>query len=498
MIEIQTPEWVKHAVFYQIFPDRFAKSDQVDHPEGLKFVDWNSTPTEKDFFGGDLYGVIEKLDYLSDLGINALYLNPIFASTSSNRYNTYDYYKVDPLLGGDAAFRQLIDQAHKRGMKIILDVVLNHTGRGFWQFNHILENGDKSPYIDWFIIYDWPLRPYSKSEKKPINYEAWWGYPELPKLNTNNPSVQDFLLEMAKYWMSFGIDGWRIDVPMEIKAPGFWKRFRDVVKNENPEAYIVGEVWAEANEWLQGDRFDGVMNYVFAKNAINFFGAKTLNLKDFSHDEFTVEPFDSDQFGKSINEMMSLYDWQITCSQLNLIDSHDMPRALWLMGNDISALKLAVLFQMTMPGAPCVYYGDELGLSTSGDPQCRGSIPWGNNEKLDLSLLSFYKRAINLRHSNSILRIGKFQEISSEKGIYSFVRFEGDEYALVIFNSNEQEIKVRIEKNGGMNINQYWSYDENKSVDVVNFDLLKVKAREGVVIFYTGIDKTPPKIMFDL
>jgi len=496
MTEIQTPEWVKHAVFYQIFPDRFSKSSRVKNSEGTRFVDWDSTPTEKNFHGGDLYGVIERLDYLSDLGVNALYLNPIFSSTTNHRYNAYDYFIVDPLLGGDEAFRELIEKAHEKGIRIILDAVFNHTCRGFWQFSHILENGDKSPYIDWFIIYDWPLRPYSNDKDKPINYEAWWGYPELPKLNTDNPAVQEFIFDVVKHWMGFGIDGWRIDVPMEIKHPGFWERFRKIVKDENPEAYIVGEVWTEAHEWLKGDRFDGVMNYIFAKNAINFFGSKSNKLNEFSHDEFKIEPIDSNQFAKSIRDMVNLYDWNITCSQLNLLDSHDMPRALWLMGDDQTALKLAVLFQMTMPGAPCIYYGDEIGLSSGSDPYCRGTIPWGDTEKIDNELLSFYKEAIHLRNSNSVLRSGDFNEVFTDNGVYAFSRENNGEQALVVFNSNEHDIKIKFEGIGDQSIKKMWTYAGEKIEDI-NFDgTFEVKAREGTVIFLSGLEKHPP--LFEL
>ena len=480
MSSIQTPEWVKHAVFYQIFPDRFAKSGNIDLPKNIKFVDWNSKPSEKDFFGGDLYGVIDKLDYLSDLGINALYLNPIFSSTSNHRYNTFDYFSVDPLLGGDEAFKALLVAAHNRGMKVILDAVFNHVGRGFYQFNHILENGNKSPYIDWFIIYDWPLRPYRNTKDKPINYEAWWGYPELPKLNMHNLAVREYIFDVVNFWMDYGIDGWRIDVPMEIRADGFWEEFRQVVKAKNPEAYIVGEVWSDAKEWLEGDRFDGVMNYPFASSAINFFGAKTLNIDDFSHDEFKITPFDADKFGKTIDYNQSLYDWQINCTQLNLLDSHDMPRALRLMGEDKSAMKLAVLFQMTMPGAPCVYYGDEFGLSAGSDPECRGTMPWGKDDVIDFDLVAFYKRVIELRNSNKILRTGNFKTIIANDGLYGFSRAENDKQALVVFNSNENEVKINIHES--QNITDIWTFSGWQEI---SNGTIRVKEREGIVVFFS-------------
>lgn len=494
MQEITTPDWVKHAVFYQIFPDRFAQSKNLSNYSGLKFSSWDSIPTEKSFHGGDLYGIIEKLNHLTDLGINAIYLNPIFASTSNHRYNTFDFFKVDPLLGGDDAFRELISKAHDNGIKIILDAVLNHTGRGFWQFNHILENGINSPFIDWFIIHNWPLRPYSNNKMDPINYEAWWGYPELPKLNTNNPEVQEFLFEMTKHWMGFGIDGWRMDVPMEINAPGFWEKYRSIVKECNPDAYIVGEVWTQAKDWLRGDRFDAVMNYPFAKNAINFFGSRTLRQNEFSHDQFNIEPIESVEFGKRVNEMINLYDWSITTAQLNLLDSHDTPRALWMMGDDLSAMKLAVLFQMTMPGAPCIYYGDELGLSSAGDPFCRGTIPWDQPEKLNYDLHNYYKMLIKLRNENEILRIGSFKEVFSENGVYSYLRTLNHLNALVIINSNQESKKFKIDNIEIGSIRVIWEFGEGRSLNKLNDKYFDIPAREGVIIFFEGLGLHEPEI----
>src|SRR5688572_239476 len=267
---IRTPDWVKQAVFYQIFPDRFARSPRINHPPGLKFKKWGSHPKEQGFQGGDLLGVVDKLDYLRDLGVTALYLNPIFSSASNHRYHTFDYFQVDPLLGGNAALRELLDQAHLRNIKVVLDGVFNHASRGFWQFHHILETGGNSPYIDWFIIEKWPLNPYPKNAKEKTNYEAWWNMAALPKLNTKTPAVREFILDIVHYWLEFGIDGWRLDVPAEIDDDEFWRAFRIAVKTANPEAYIVGELWEEAHRWLAGDQFDATMNYMVAWSSMSF------------------------------------------------------------------------------------------------------------------------------------------------------------------------------------------------------------------------------------
>jgi len=266
MRDINTPGWVKHAVFYQIFPDRFAKSDRVEKPNNLE--PWESPPTVEGYKGGDLLGVVEHLDHIQELGATAIYFTPIFQSASNHRYHTHDYHQVDPLLGGNAAFRVLLDEAHRRGMQVVLDGVFNHASRGFFQFSDILEHGPHSPWLDWFTVEGWPLSAYDGS--KPANYVSWVGNRALPKLNTDNPQVREFIMRVAEHWLRQGIDGWRLDVPFEIHTEGFWQEFRQRVKAINPEAYIVGEVWRDARQWLQGDQFDGVMNYLFAEAAIAF------------------------------------------------------------------------------------------------------------------------------------------------------------------------------------------------------------------------------------
>ena len=364
-----TPEWVKDAVFYQIFPDRFARSDRVAKPPNLE--PWDSRPTVYGFKGGDLVGVAERLDYLRDLGINALYFNPIFQSAANHRYHTHDYYQVDPLLGGDAAFRELLGEAHRLGIRIVLDGVFNHASRGFFQFDHILENGAASPYLDWFIVKGFPLNAYHGTP----NYQCWHDLPALPEFNTNNPEVRTFILNVARHWLEQGIDGWRLDVPYDIEDDNFWREFRQVVKSVNPEAYIVGEVWSEARHWLQGDQFDAVMNYVLNRACLGFFGGEHLDTTQ-RPGGFFLQPLSTVQFADAIDHLLTLYDWKVTLVQLNLLSSHDMPRFLTLVQGDKAALQLATLFQMTFPGAPCIYYGDEIGMAGGHDPDCRRAFPW--------------------------------------------------------------------------------------------------------------------------
>lgn len=442
-MSFRTPDWVKHAVFYQIFPDRFARSARLAHIPGIQFKPWGSPPEEQGFQGGDLLGVVDKLDYLQELGINALYLNPIFASASNHRYHTYDYMQVDPLLGGNAALRELLDAAHARNMYVVLDGVFNHASRGFWAFHHILECGGDSPYIDWFIVRGWPLRPYEHSAEKPHNYDAWWDLPALPKFNIKNPGVRKYLLDVARYWIDFGIDGWRLDVPEEIKDVEFWRAFRATVKEGNPDAYIVGEIWHEAREWLAGDRFDAVMNYVFSRLALGFFGAETLRT-DYKPGGYTLVTLDAGDLAAGIHHMYGIYSWEVAQAQLNLLDSHDTARILWTVGGDESALRLCTLFQMTMPGAPCIYYGNEIGMTGATDPFCRGAFPWHDETQWNYDLLDFFKRAIRLRRQHAVLRIGTYETIYAAHDVFGFVRSLGSRHAIVLFNRNREAQRIDL------------------------------------------------------
>ena len=437
---MHTPDWAKHAVFYQIFPDRFARSGRVEAQETVSLKPWGAPPEEQGFQGGDLYGVADRLDYLDDLGITALYLNPIFASAANHRYHTYDYYEVDPLLGGTEALRTLLDAAHARDMRVVLDGVFNHASRGFWPFHHVLENGPASPYVDWFRIDDWPLRPYAADGSH--NYAAWYDIPALPKLNTDHPPVRDFLFDVARHWIDFGIDGWRLDVPREIETDGFWETFRTVVKDADPEAYLVGEIWGEAPSWVQGDRFDGLMNYPLLDATLSFFGAGSL--RDYSTAHLTFDPLDAEAFADEIDALLALYDWEATCAQLNLLDSHDMARAPWILGGNADALRQAVLFLMTMPGAPCIYYGDEVGLSAAGDPHCREAFPRDQTD-WDTDLLSFYRDATALRHRHEVLRTGRVEILHADGRVLVFRRTLDDATAVVAFNAGPEAVRVDLD-----------------------------------------------------
>lgn len=467
-MSIQTPDWVRDAVFYQIFPDRFAKSERVKRA-GVKLEAWDTPPNPYDFKGGDLYGVVEHLDYLQDLGINAIYFNPITASASNHRYHTYDYFKIDPLLGGDEAFRELLHAAHARGIRVVPDGVFNHASRGFWQFHHVLENGEGSPYVDWFQFdperlkrhKPWGAYPGEKEQQQlnsgvgsynAIGYNAWWNLPALPKLNTRTPAVREFIFEAAEHWLRFGADGWRLDVPAEIDDDAFWQEFRRRVKATNPDAYIVGEIWLESQRWLKGDQFDAVMNYLVSAALMGWLiGDK---MPDYAYRigglHKVLRPFNAAEFGDRIEYLLNLYAPEINDVQLNLLDSHDTPRFLTTAGGDESALRLAYLFIFTYIGAPCVYYGDEIGLDGGPDPECRKAFPW-EESKWNQDLRKYMKDLASLRHSNPALRRGTYRRILSDHDVIAFVRQYEGETCLVVINAGKTDRQLDVDlKNAGI------------------------------------------------
>jgi cyclomaltodextrinase / maltogenic alpha-amylase / neopullulanase len=434
------PSWISGAIFYQIFPDRFAKSSHVLKPHHLE--DWDSPPTTHGFKGGDLLGVSEHLDYLEDLGINAIYFNPIFQSSANHRYHTYSYSHIDPILGGDEAFRTLLTEAHRRGIHIVLDGVFNHTGRGFFQFNHILENGPASPYLDWFHIRGFPLRAYDGDTGG--NYACWWGLCALPKLNTDNPDVREFLWNIGRYWIEQGIDGWRLDVPGEIDDDAFWHEFRKRVKGANPDAYIVGEIWGDATPWLISGQFDATMNYLFARAAMGYFLADTFDENLTAGLSYAPVPrLDGPGFRQEIDNLLGLYPGAVNRSQLNLLDSHDTARLLSLARGDERAVMLAVLFQMTYVGAPCVYYGDEIGMTGGRDPDCRRSMIW-DSARWNTALHDAYRRYIKLRRERRALTDGDYRPLHAEGRVFIFGRRFETETVVVALNSGRNTVKLNV------------------------------------------------------
>jgi cyclomaltodextrinase len=450
---VDTPAWVRDAVFYQVFPDRFAGSARVQKPAPLE--PWDDPPTHHGFKGGDLLGIAEKLDYLGDLGVTALYLTPIFQSASNHRYHTYDHLHVDPLLGGDDALRELLDSAHAREMRVILDGVFNHTGRGFWPFHHILENGAASPYRDWFHIDLDVLEgrrefvPYPPRDAPPdaaVGYRAWWGLPALPKLNTDQPDVREYLFSVAEHWLRFGIDGWRLDVPTEIDDPSFWATFRARCRAVRDDAYLVGEIWVPAPDWVGGDRFDALMDYPLAEAILGFVGGPSLDLAVVGAQKQYrdhLRPLDGPGFAARLGELLGAYDPEVVAVQLNLLGSHDTPRALTVLSGDGDALRMAVLLQGFLPGAPCIYYGDEVGLAGGIDPDNRRAFPWDEG-RWDQELRAFVRTVLRLRTAEPALRHGTTTTTGAAWQAVALERHLDDGRLVLAINAGSEPVDLEV------------------------------------------------------
>jgi cyclomaltodextrinase / maltogenic alpha-amylase / neopullulanase len=419
-----TPYWVQDAIFYHIFPDRFANGDTTNDPPNLQ--KWGSPPTNWGFQGGDLRGILQHLDYLLDLGVNALYLNPIFLASTNHRYNTSDYFQIDPRLGTLADFHALVDALHKNDMRIVLDGVFNHCGRGFFAFTDVLENNERSAYKDWFYIKQFPLDAYN-GDGEATNYLGWWNLKSLPKLNAGNPKVREYIFSVACYWIGQGADGWRLDVPNEIDNDGFWEEFRHVVKSANRDAYLTGEIWDVNPRWANNTHFDGLLNYP-VKDALA---------------AFLQERENAVQFGERIETIVKAYPRENLFAMFVPLDSHDTERFKTLVGRDTKKLKLAFLFQMAFPGAPAIYYGDEIGMEGGKDPDNRRAFPW-RESTWDQGLRQWVRQLISLRKRTPSLRRGEYVRLMAEDGNYVFARTLGEQNILIALNASGQEHRTVV------------------------------------------------------
>lgn len=416
----ETPKWVRDAIFYQIFPERFYNGDPDISPK--KTCEPNEPPKYDSFYDGDLEGIIKKLKHITELGANTLYLNPIFEAPSSHKYDTSDYQKIDPHFGDINTYEKLVKALKKNSMHLILDCVFNHTGTKFWAFKDIKKNKEKSKYIDWYFVKKFPLM-----EKGKPNYECWYDFPILPKLNVDNPEVREHLMTVARQWLESGANGWRLDVPNEIDHP-FWKEFRNVVKSVNKDNYIVGEIWQNGKDWLHGDEFDAVMNYRFRDAVIEFFAKQKI---------------DAQEFVKQIGHQLYDYPMQANFAMMNLLSSHDTARFFTVANKDIDKVKLAIAFQFTYLGAPSIYYGEEIGMEGDKDPDNRRFMIW-EKRKWNKDLLQTYKTLIRLRNENEVLRHGEIRFLFANNMTFGFERFTEKESLYIFINNSPQKVKVNI------------------------------------------------------
>ena len=460
------PDWVYGGVMYQIFPERFNYSDTNSLFE--EKVEWGSTPKRLEFQGGDLYGIIDKLDYIKNLNVNILYLNPIFLSGSTHRYDTWDHFKVDPKLGGEKALEKLIDELHARKMKIIFDTSLNHVHPKHFAFQDIIKNGEKSKYKDWFTIYEYPVhlkyRPHlyentykvgwdgNEKEYKqylektfleteipvknidddgPIvepSYKSWWGVPDMPKINYSCEDARKWALDVTAFWINnFNIDGWRMDVAKEIDLL-FWKDFRNIAKDSNQNVLLFSEIFGDTSQWLQGDMFDGTMNYSFRESMVDYFATKRMNISEFSD---------------SLANLYFMYSFKALSSCQNLLSSHDVKRFLNRC-SDLSSIYGPIFMQATFPGIAGIYYGDEIGLNGGNEPNNREAFPWNDEGSWDLNLQNYIREIMNIKSSNNILKYGNFQLLPNQNDAIVFRRVLRDKSLLCIFNRSEDQKNIKI------------------------------------------------------
>jgi cyclomaltodextrinase / maltogenic alpha-amylase / neopullulanase len=440
------PEWVKNTVWYQIFPERFANGNIKNNPKDT--LPWGSTePSPTNFFGGDMEGVIQNIDYLKDFGVSGIYFTPIFKAHSNHKYDTIDYLEIDPQFGSKETFRKLIEVCHSNGIKVMLDAVFNHSGFYFPQFQDVLKHGEKSRYKNWFHINEFPLI----TEPKP-NYDTFAFTPFMPKLNTENPEVKEYLLEVGRYWVrEFNIDGWRLDVANEVDH-AFWRDFRKEVKAIKPDLYILGEIWHDSMPWLRGDQFDAVMNYPFTTNILNLFAKQKITVKEFVD---------------NMTGVVHMYPKNVNDFAFNLVGSHDTPRILTECGEDIERVKQVFTLLLTFIGTPCLYYGDEIGMTGGQDPFCRECMEW-DKEKQNVDLFEHIQKLIHLRKENPLLaNTGElfFIPAGPEDTSLAFAKSDGTKTVMVILNTSNENVEYAVPFNmTGKTITNLWNREEKTKI----------------------------------
>ena len=406
-------EWMKDAVFYQIFPERFRRGDFSKDDSYINQA-WEDLPTPSSFAGGDLKGIIEKLDYIKDLGVTCLYLTPIFISPTNHKYDTIDYYEIDSQFGDKNDFKKLVEKAHSLGIRIVLDAVFNHMCHENPVFKDVRERGKESIYYDWFYI------DGDKADIEKINYETFAHVYNMPKLRTSNRQVQDYLIKIAKYWIEeFDVDGWRLDVSDEV-SHDLWKRFRKEIKSAKADAVIIGENWHNAEAFLRGDEFDSIMNYAFTKTCLDYFKGK----------------ISAQKASDKLNMIFMRNRDQVNRMMLNFLDTHDTPRFITEIGGSLDKTLAALALSVVYMGANSLYYGTEVGLEGKGDPDCRRTFPWEKiEEKQDV--LGKIKEILAVKKHEAIKNGGI--KIYSEGDLLILERFVNEKTLSLVINLGKEK-----------------------------------------------------------
>ena len=426
------PAWTRDAVVYNIFPDSFAAGKRLAP---------NGAPPCR---GGTVRGVTENLDYIASLGFNCIYLNPIFAARSYHRYDTLDYYRIDPHMGAEDDLRDLVRRAHALGIRVILDGVFNHVSSDHPFFRDVLEKGRASRYYSCF--YALPETPRLPAAGELPGYTCFSYVADMPKTNTADPFLRQYFCDIGAYWVrKFDVDGWRLDVANELDD-GFLRAFRASVKSAKSDALIVGEVWENAAHYLGGDMLDSAMNYDFRRYCRRFFAEQTV---------------DAETFDTNVSTLLLRYNENALFAQLNLLDSHDVSRFLSLCGGKTERMELAVLLQMTFPGMPCVFYGDEKGLCGESEPEYRRPMAWDASSPLE----EVYRRMIALRKTHPALRYGSFHTELACGGVYRYSRVWNGTKITVAMNLGAEPVKAEkrgtllLKKGENRDIIGAWEYE---------------------------------------
>lgn len=410
---IKEVSWARDAIIYEIFIDRFWSGDNKRDKSYIN-MNWSDIPTPKSFAGGNLEGIIEKLDYLADLGINTIYLTPIFKSISNHKYDISNYYEISEHFGDKAVLKKLINECHKKGMHVILDAVFNHISMLSKKFQDVIKRGKKSKYFDWFII----KGDYVDLEK--VNYECFSSCAYMPKINTNNREASKYLIDVGKYYIkNYHIDGWRLDVSDEV-SHDFWRTFRKEMKKCNKDVLLTGENWQDGSSYLKGDQFDGIMNYSFCR---------ILN------DYFAFNKMDAISFVDALNNLLARYQTPITNMNWSMLDSHDSYRFYTQVKENKQLALMANAIMMMFQGIPCIYYGDEIPLKGGYDPDCRRCFDWKQINN-DNHFYQLFKKLIHLRHDQR-LKYGMLS-IEAHNGIVYLKRtYQNKMITLALNNSGE-------------------------------------------------------------